>query len=57
MRIRTFGPTGRATHRGADESRSKRNRTVDFVFILIIVALLVTTLWLASAVSRLRGGE
>ena len=30
---------------------------MDVVFILIIVALLVTTLWLAGAVSRLGGGE
>jgi len=30
---------------------------VDFVFILIIVALLAATLWLAHAVTRLGGGQ
>ncbi len=30
---------------------------MDIVFILIIVALFGSTLWLARAVARLRGGE
>jgi len=30
---------------------------MDVVFILIIVALLIVTLWLTGAVARLGGGE